>query len=80
MTSKSGAFQAVVEIKHPRAAELLAAVDADNTKQVRCTVVDDLLRCEIAVDGIGTLLASLDDLLACLEIASGVLDASEGGK
>jgi len=76
-TANNDKFRAVVELKHPRAGELLAAVDADNTPQVRCSVVDGVLRCEIAVDGPGTLLATLDDLMACLDIAEKVLDGED---
>jgi len=75
-TVKGDKFRAVIEIKHSRANELLATVDADNTPEVRCVVIDGVLRCEIAVDGLGTLLATLDDLLACLDIAVRVLDGT----
>jgi hypothetical protein len=67
----------MVEIEHSRADELLAAVNADNTPQVCCTVVDGVLRCEITVNALGTLLATLDDLLACLDIACRVLNGPD---
>jgi hypothetical protein len=36
------------------------------------------LRCEIAVDGIGTLLATLDDLLSCIDVAEKVFKVGDG--
>ena len=71
------AFRAVVELEHPRAADLLAAVKADNTPQVLCSVAGGVLRCEVSVGNLGTLLATVDDLLACLGIAASVLDGAE---
>ena len=74
----AGEFRACIEIMHPRADELLATVDADNTPQVRCSAAGGILRCEITVDGMGTLLATLDDLLACIDIAEKVFECSDG--
>lgn len=61
----------------PNAEELARAIEPDNLPNMRLTIEENCLCLELAVEKMGTLLSTIDDLLMNIKVAEETLISAE---
>ncbi len=60
---------ASIEIEHPEPGVIAKSIKPDNTDNIRTGILKDKIIIKVSADRIGSVIATLDDLLANIKIA-----------